>query len=114
MTNSRQKGARGERQWAAKLSAEGFPARRGQQFSGSKDSPDVVCPALAHLHCEVKLTERLQLYDAMEQAIRDAGDKTPYVAHRRNNHDWLVIMRADDWLEQQRELIPPNEENDDG
>ena len=45
--NSRQKGARGERQWRDELRANGYVARRGQQFSGSADSPDVVCNDLA-------------------------------------------------------------------
>jgi hypothetical protein len=35
--NSRQKGARGERQWRDELRAHGYDARRGQQFSGSPD-----------------------------------------------------------------------------
>jgi hypothetical protein len=41
--NSRQKGARGERQWRDELRADGYEARRGQQFCGSAESPDVVC-----------------------------------------------------------------------
>ena len=44
--NSRAKGARGERLWRDELRAQGFTARRGQQFSGSPDSPDVVCEEL--------------------------------------------------------------------
>jgi Holliday junction resolvase len=93
--NSRQKGARGERQWRDELRANGYQARRGQQFSGSPDSPDVVCPALDWLHFEVKAVERLNIEDAMEQARRDAGRKTPIVAHRRNFRPWLVTMDAE-------------------
>ena len=44
--NSRQKGARGERELAAVFTTAGFPARRGQQFSGSPDSPDIVVEGL--------------------------------------------------------------------
>jgi hypothetical protein len=32
----------------------GFEARRGQQFSGGTDSPDVVVPALPDFHWEIK------------------------------------------------------------
>jgi Holliday junction resolvase len=97
--NSRDKGQRGERMWRDELRAAGFDAHRGQQFCGSKDSPDVVCDALPSVHFEVKYTEKFNAYDAMAQAKRDAGDyKLPVVAHRRNNHDWLVIMPAQDWL----------------
>jgi hypothetical protein len=44
--NSRNKGKRGELEAAHMLTHEGFPARRGQQFSGGTDSPDVVCESL--------------------------------------------------------------------
>jgi len=35
----------------------------------------------------------------MRQAIRDAGDMTPAVAHRRNRDDWLVTLKLSDLLE---------------
>ena len=109
--NSRQKGARGERQWRDELRANGFAARRGQQFSGSAESPDVVCPALPWIHWEVKCVESLNIEAAMEQARRDAGGefksqignfknqggRIPIVAHRRNCSPWLITMEAD-WL----------------
>ncbi len=71
--NSREKGKRGERQWRDELRANGYAARRGQQFSGSPESPDVVCDALPWIHFEVKAVERLNIEDAMEQARRDCG-----------------------------------------
>ena len=98
MTNSRAKGARGEREWASVCKAEGYEARRGQQFSGSPDSPDVVCEDLANFHFEVKRVQRLNLQDAVDQAIRDAGEAMPVVAHRRNHSEWLVTKRAEDWF----------------
>ena len=93
--NSRAKGARGERQWRDELRANGYEARRGQQFSGSPDSPDVVCDALGWAHFEVKAVERLNIEDAMEQARRDCGGKVPLVAHKRNHRRWLVTMEAE-------------------
>lgn len=100
MTNSDRKGKVGEREWAAKLSAAGFEARRGQQHAGGPDSPDVICPDLDPLlHPEVKRVERLNIHDAVQQAVRDAAPgKLVYVAHRRNGQDWLVTMPADHWL----------------
>ena len=99
--NSRAKGCRGERDWRDFLRASGWTeARRGQQFSGSPESPDVICPGLDETwHPEVKRTESLSVYKAMEQAIKDSGGKKPYVAHRRNNQEWLVILRAQDFLD---------------
>ena len=106
--NSCQKGKRCERQWRDMLRAAGFlKARRGRQYSGSPDSPDVICPELAWVHMEVKCVEHLNLRDAMEQSIRDAGDtEVPIVAHKRNNSEWLVTMRAEDWLYLVRQTDP--------
>src|SRR5512136_2048216 len=67
----REKGKRGERQWRDELRAHGYMARRGQQFAGGADSPDVVCDELAWIHFEVKALERLNIEEAMEQARRD-------------------------------------------
>ncbi|MEE4210056.1 MAG: hypothetical protein V2I43_12400 [Parvularcula sp.] len=103
--NSRAKGQRGERAWRDVLREAGFlKAHRGQQFSGSPDSPDVQCPELPTLHFEVKHVEALNVWKAMEQAIRDAGPaKMPVLAHKRNRSGWLVTMRVEDWLELIRE-----------
>lgn len=65
---SRRKGAVGERALAAYLSGEGFPATRGQQHRGGPDAPDVIVEALPGLHFECKRTERLNVYDALDQA----------------------------------------------
>jgi hypothetical protein len=96
MTNGRAKGAAAEREaskeWAR---ITGCEARRGQQFSGGKDSPDVVHDA-GDIHLEVKRVERGNPYDWMDQAIRDCGGKVPLVLHRRNNRPWLAIVRLDD------------------
>lgn len=97
--NSCQKGKRGERLWRDELRAAGFTsARRGRQYSGSPESPDVVCTELPY-HFEVKWVEALNVYKAMEQAIRDSGkEEKPVVAHKRNSTGFLVTMRAEDWL----------------
>src|SRR4051812_44039068 len=93
--NSREKGKRGERQWRDELRANGYTARRGQQFSGSPESPDVVCDDLPWIHFEVKAVERLNIEEAMDQARRDSAGKVPIVAHRRSFRPWLVTMSAE-------------------
>ncbi len=96
--NSRDKGARGERELAAFLQSLGFEARRGQQNKGGSESPDVITN-LPGIHIECKRVEILRLQDAMAQAIRDAGPGlTPTVFHKRNKQGWLVTLRADDFL----------------
>lgn len=95
--NSRDKGARGEREWAEFLNKNfGLKARRGVQFSGSPDSPDVQ-GSWPGTHPEVKRVENLDLPKAVAQAVRDAGTSVPYVAHRTNGKPWLITVRAEDW-----------------
>ena len=90
--NSKQKGSAGERELAAFFKQHGYSARRGQQFSGSPDSPDIVHD-IPWLHVECKRTEALSVYTAFKQAIEDGGlGKVPLVAHRRNERPWLAIM----------------------
>ena len=57
-----------------------------------------MCADLPGFHFEVKAVERLNLHDAIAQAVDDAGGKIPVVAHKRNRGDWMVTMRADDWF----------------
>ena len=102
--NSRAKGAAGERELAKKLREYGFDARRGQQFSGANGDADVV--GLPGIHIECKRVERLDLHGAMDQAKRDAReDEFPAVFHRKNNCEWLVTMRFDDWMQLYREWL---------
>lgn len=99
---SREKGKRGERELASYLRDQGYDARRGVQFCGINGNADVV--GLSGVHIECKRVETLRIYDAVEQARRDAqGADIPAVFHRRNNHEWLVIMTADDFIKLYRE-----------
>jgi len=92
----RDKGQRGERELAAELRRLfRVEARRGVQYQGGSDSPDVV--GLPGVHVEVKRRESLSLYPAMAQSIEDSGEaEIPIVCHRRNNREWLAIVRLDD------------------
>ncbi len=95
--DSRNKGARGERELAKELTRVlGIEARRGRQFCGSPDSPDVKTSLDDAVHFECKRVEAFNLYKALDQAKRDAGDKIPVVAHRKNQREWVVVVRLDD------------------
>lgn len=102
---SRDKGARGERLFASLCREHGYEASRTAQHSGKAAGvADVV--GLPGVHVECKLQERLNLRDAMAQSVRDsetAGDGFPIVAHKKNNADWLITMRAHEWFELYRE-----------
>lgn len=94
--NSRAKGAAGERELSHFLKGHGWEAHRGQQYSGGKDSPDVVTNLPWHIEC--KRVEAGNPYVWLEQAQRDCGDKTPVVFHKRNRKDWIVVLSADDFM----------------
>ena len=107
MAESRRKGACGERELASRITELfGVPARRGQQFRGGSDSPDVV-HGLAGLHLECKRTEKLRLWEALDQAASDAGARVPAVCHRPNRRDWVVIVKLAD-LPRMARLIEEN------
>lgn len=96
MTNSRQKGARRERQLARLISkVTGRKARRGRQYAGHPDAPDVVVDGWDVPHIECKGVEKFNLYDALEQAEGDAAEEQiPVVFHKRNHKKWVGIVEA--------------------
>ena len=94
--SQREKGKRGEREVASILRYFGYDSRRGVQYKGGEDSPDVI--GLPGIHIEVKRTERLDLYGALAQSIGDAGENMPIVIHRKNNSKWVVIQPLEDWI----------------
>ena len=97
--NSKQKGKVGERELAEYLRTKGFAsARRGQQFKGTNDSPDVVCQELPY-HIECKRVEKLNLRQAVSQVAKDSGGTPWVVFHRWNHGDWLVTVSGDFFLE---------------
>ena len=104
---SRDKGKRGEREVAELLRDHGIPARRGVQYAGGNDSPDVI--GLDGVHIEVKRSETLSLYSAMEQALTDAkaGDIAT-VWHRRSGRRWVVVLHAEDFIALMRTLRAGN------
>ena len=101
---SRNKGKVGERELARELSRIfGVTARRGVQFQGGPDSPDVVVD-IPDLHIECKRTERFRLYESLEQAISDAKEKIPVVLHRANKKPWVAVVRLTDLPQLSRTL----------
>ena len=100
--NSKQKGARGERDLAKKLSEYGYDCRRGQQYCGANGDADVI--GLEGVHIECKFTERLSLYDALNQAKGDVRDgEMAVVMHRKNKCEWVVIQPLEDWIKLYKE-----------
>lgn len=100
--NSKEKGKRFERELAALFRERGFSeSRRTAQYCGNTgDASDVV--GIPGIHVEAKHQEKMQLYDWMNQAKRDAAaggeNRLPAVFHKKNRAEILVTMTFDDWM----------------
>jgi Holliday junction resolvase len=101
--NSKQKGARGERELASKLREYGYKAIRSQQYCGANNDADLITN-MDGLWIECKRVEALNLTKAMLKAKSEAteGD-IPVVCHRKNHEDWYITINLDDFL---REIYP--------
>ncbi len=103
MVDSGEKGKRGERMFAAFLKKAGWSARRGRQYSGGDDSPDVVhnvrTSGNAKIHFEVKFVEQFEIRKAMKQAHDDCGGNgIPVVAWKKKRKEWVAILPMKDFL----------------
>ena len=108
MTNSRRKGAAGERELANILKGYGYDARRGQQYSGANGDADVV--GLPGVHIECKRVEALNIDKAMEQAVSDAREgEIPAVFHRKNGKGWKVTLRLEEFMQIYQEYLGEQE-----
>lgn len=94
--NSNSKGKVAEREVSELIRSYGFEARRGQQFSGGNESPDVVSDL--PLHIEVKRVEAFSLYSAVEQCKTDCKSNQYVIFHRKTKKEWVSILNSDTFL----------------
>ena len=104
--NSKQKGARFERELAKRFREYGYESRRTAQYCGNTgDASDVI--GLNGIHIEAKHQEKMYLYDWVDQAKRDAEANgkgyLPTVFHKKNHCEILVTMTLDDWIKLYKE-----------
>lgn len=96
--NSKAKGKRGELELVKYLKSWGVDARRGQQFKGGSDSPDIVHD-IPGVHIECKRSERIGigtdiLSAAVDQAVKEkACGEDAFVFWRRSRAGWNVSWR---------------------
>ena len=97
MINSKQKGARNEREVAEILRKHGFEARRSAQYCGNTgEAADVT--SNFPFHIEVKHQETLQIDKWWEQAVNDAKEKPPLLVFRKNHQKWRVVLDFETFL----------------
>jgi hypothetical protein len=103
--NSKNKGAVGERE-AAKVLTDmfGVECKRGVQYQGGPDSPDVT--GLPGVHVEVKRVQNFSVKGTIDQIEKDRGDKPALIMHRRNNAPWLAIVPMDQLIDLINALYP--------
>lgn len=95
MTNSRAKGARGEREFIERHLLNHWPGAKRNLDQFGEDKRDVV--RVAGCHFQIKRTERLELWAAIKQAEQEAiGADVPIVAFRRNRSRWYCVIDADE------------------
>lgn len=100
--SSKARGKRGELSLVHALRDAGFTeARRTAQYCGKAEgTSDVI--GLKGIHCECKVVERLNIWDALLQSQRDAeadgnGD-IPAVFFKRNRSGWYVVLPLPDFI----------------
>lgn len=112
MANSKQKGARAEREVAKILRDHGFAdARRTAQYCGNTgDAADV--DGLPGFHIEVKIRDKDghlaidKWWD--EQALPEAekAQKIPLLVFRKDYQKWRVCMDFETFLEVVKDYVP--------
>ena len=93
---AREKGSRFERELSKLFNEHGFHTHRGYVFHKQSDVVD-----LLGIHVEAKAHERMNVWDAMKQAVEEADkrkDGMPTVFWKRSRKGIMVCMRFDDWM----------------
>lgn len=99
--NSKRKGKKGELYVVNKFKEWGYECNRTAQFKGNTGRADDI-EGIDYIHAEVKFVEKLNLSEAMNQAIRDnlASNRKamPTVFHKKNYQELMVTQRFSDWI----------------
>jgi hypothetical protein len=96
--NSKKKGSRAELALSHELTRLfKVDARRGQQYQGGQDSPDIVFDKRISIEC--KHVNKLNINQAMLQSKNDsAPSQVPVVIHKADFKPWLVTVPLDDLI----------------
>jgi hypothetical protein len=93
--NSRSKGKKGEQEFINQHLRPHWPKAARNIDQTKDDKRD--CVNVAGVHWQIKRTETLRVWAAIEQAESEAAaTDTPVVAFRRNRSRWYCIVDADE------------------
>lgn len=93
--SSRDKGSRGELEWAALVRQHGFDAERTGRLGRTSED---VTHSIPDTWTEVKWRESLSINQWWDQAEKDGGSKNKVVAFRQSRRPWRVVVLADEYL----------------
>ena len=101
--NSKKKGSHGELEFSHECEKYGLEGvHRTAQTNGKLEHSLADCEGLDGIHIEVKRVEKLNIDNALDQAIRDTSTKKekklPVVFHRKNRSKWKTTMLFSDWV----------------
>lgn len=100
MINSKAKGKLGELEVVHLLKKLGFKARRGVQYRGTPDSPDVVIDGIVNIHIEVKKNRTMRIggtlwKKALKQCKREAGsEQIPLLFWHEFGRGWRLTTQV--------------------
>lgn len=95
--NSRRKGKRGELEFIQRHLIPFWPDAKRNLDQFGDDKRD--CLEVGGVHWQIKRTENLKLWKAIEQAETEAAEHDlPVVAFRRNHSKWYCIVEADEMV----------------
>jgi hypothetical protein len=93
--NSRSKGKKGEQEFINLHLRAHWPTAARNIDQTKDDKRD--CVNVAGVHFQIKRTETLRVWAAIEQAESEAASTdTPVVAFRRNRSKWFCVIAADE------------------
>lgn len=97
--NSRAKGKRCELEVVDIYKAHGWPNAHRTSDGRAQATKGDIGKGPQGVHSEVKAVERLNIANAMDQAIRDSNPlDIPVVVHKTNRHPWLATLPLEDLL----------------
>lgn len=94
--NSREKGARRERQWAQYLRDAGWSDADRSARIGKEGAADVIGGPPGS-RCEVKGTRKAEALKWMAKLVEELEPgEWPYIAYKPDNRPWVIYMRMGD------------------
>ena len=94
--NPQRKGKEGELKLMHFLQDHGLNVKRGYVWLNQSD-----LVGLDGIHIECKNVEKLNVREALSQAIEEAKKKKdglPTVFWKKSRKEWVTVMRTEDWL----------------